>query len=144
VGVTGLVTGLAAGFEGVAGGLTTVGLPVILSIINFAPAPSAAPVSAFTTLLLVEFVLVVVGLIAGLSAGVGVVMLVVGLFVVMAGLVVLVVMLGLVVAPVVEVKVCFGAPVVGAVIAGLVVVFVGVVIAGLEPVGVVIGRLDVS
>ena len=44
----------AAVFSAVVGG-TTVFLPVILSTINFVPAPSAAPVSALTIVLAVEF-----------------------------------------------------------------------------------------
>jgi hypothetical protein len=54
------------------------GLPVILSNISFVPAPIAAPVNAFTTLLVVEFVFVLIGVTVGLTTDVGDVVLVVG------------------------------------------------------------------
>jgi hypothetical protein len=69
-------------------------------MINFVPTPTAAPVSAFTTLLVAEFVLPVVGLTVGLTTDVGVVVFVVGVvdvLVVIAGLVVGVVTFGVVV-----------------------------------------------
>jgi hypothetical protein len=58
--------------------VVVVGLPVILSKINFVPAPIAAPVSAFTTLLVVEFGLLTFGLTVGLTTDVGDVVFVVG------------------------------------------------------------------
>ena len=58
--------------------VVVVGLPVILSMINFVPAPIAAPVSAFTTLLEVEFGLLTFGLTVGFTTDVGDVVLVVG------------------------------------------------------------------
>jgi hypothetical protein len=60
-----------------------IGLPVILSTNNFVPAPIAAPVTAFTTLLVMEFVFVFVGGTVGFfTIDVGVV-LVVGVVVVL-------------------------------------------------------------
>jgi hypothetical protein len=108
--------------------LTTVGLPVILSMINFVPTPSAAPVTAFTTLLAVEFVLVVVGLTVGFTTDVGLVVLVAGVVDVLVVTVGLVVVVGLVVEDVKDVlgaKVVLGTEVV-------LVVSVGLVVAGLE------------
>jgi hypothetical protein len=66
----------------------TTGLPVILSTKNFVPAPITAPVTAFTTLPVMGFVVVFVGVITGLTIDVGVVVLivgVVGVFVVITG-----------------------------------------------------------
>lgn len=88
-----------------AGVLATFGLPVILSINSFVPAPIAAPVSAFTTLLVVEFVLVVFGLTVGLTVFVPVVVLVVGVVVVLLVTVGFVVVVGVVL----DVNVVFGA-----------------------------------
>ena len=108
--------------------LTTVGLPVILSMINFVPTPSAAPVTAFTTLLAVELGLVTVGLTVGFTTDVGDVVLVVGVVVVLvvtagfvAGVVTLVV--GVVVLDVIVglvVKGTFGASVVFGMVLGFV------------------------
>ena len=72
----------------------TVGLPVNLSMISLVPTPSAAPVSAFTILLEVEFVFVFAGVTVGFTTEVGVVVFVVGVvgvLVVTVGLVVVVV-----------------------------------------------------
>jgi hypothetical protein len=77
--------------------LTTVGLPVILSINNFVPAPIAAPVSAFTTLLVVELGLVVFGLTVGFTTDVGDVVFVVGVVDVLFVIVGFVVVVGAVV-----------------------------------------------
>ena len=63
--------------------LTTVGLPVILSMISLVPAPSAAPVSAFVIVLVVEFLLVVGVFTVGFTTDVGDVVLVVGVVVVL-------------------------------------------------------------
>jgi len=131
---------------------TTAGLPVILSTINFVPAPIAAPVSAFTTLLVVEFVFVFGGVTVGLTVDVGGVVLVgvvtglvvtvgfagvVGLGVDVAGFVAVtgfVVTAGFVV---LDVNVVFGTnEVFGAVVAGL-------PAAGVVPV-VRVGRLPVT
>ena len=91
-----------------------------MSINNFVPAPIAAPESAFTTLLVVEFGLVVFGLTVCLGVVYGDVVMLVGVFDVMlvtAGL-----------EPVDDVKLVWGAP-------------VDVVIDGLEPLPVDV-RLD--
>jgi hypothetical protein len=96
------------------------GLPEILSINNFVPAPIAAPVSAFTTLLVVEFGFDTFGLAVCLGTLDGDVVMLVGVFevvLVTAGL-----------EPVVDVKLGFDVP-------------VGVVIDGLEPLPVDV-RLD--
>jgi hypothetical protein len=71
-------------------------------MINFVPAPIAAPVSAFTTLLVVELGLVVFGLIVGLTVLVPVVVLVAGV----------VVVLFVIVGVVLDVSVVFGVKVV--------------------------------
>jgi hypothetical protein len=91
------------------------GLPVILSYNNFVPAPIAAPVSAFTTLLEVEFGLLTLGLTVGLTTDVGDVVLVVGVVGVLFVMVGFAVVAGLVVEEVIDVfgvKVVFGAKVV--------------------------------
>jgi hypothetical protein len=72
-------------------------------MINFVPAPIAAPVSAFTILLVVEFGLLTFGLTVGLTVFVPVVVLVVGV------VVVLFVIVGFVVGVVLDVSVVFGA-----------------------------------
>jgi hypothetical protein len=92
-------------------------LELNLSISNFVPAPSAAPERAFTTLLVVEFGLVVLGLTVCLGTVDGDEVMLVGVFdvvLVTAGL-----------EPVVDVKLVCGAP-------------VGVVIDGLEPPDVIL------
>ena len=89
-----------------AGVFETFGLPVILSINSFVPAPIAAPVSAFTTLLVVEFGLLTFGLTVGFTAPVPVVVLVVGV------VVVLFVIVGFVVGVVLDVSVVLGTSVV--------------------------------
>jgi hypothetical protein len=133
-----------------------------LSAINFVPAPSAAPLTAFVIAFTVALGLVEPGLIEVFAAGVGVVMLVMGLVVpvvvgvVMTGLlapIVGAVMAGLV-SLVVDVKVCLGAPVVEVAIAGLVVVLEIALIAGLVVIDgllviaglelIEVGRLDAS
>jgi hypothetical protein len=91
------------------------GLPVNLSISSFVPAPIAAPVSAFTTLLVVELGLLVFGLTVGLTVVAGLVVLVAGV----DG--VLFVTVGFVVGAVVEVSGVFGAKVVFGVVPVLVV-----------------------
>jgi len=132
-----------------AGVLETFGLPLILSINNFVPAPIAAPVSAFTTLLVTEFGLLTFGLTVGLTVDVGEVVFVVGvvdvLFVIVgfvvfvAGVVVFDVSVGLVVVGLVVVgfvtvgllvKVFFGTKEVLGTKEGLVVT-VGFVVVGL-------------
>lgn len=103
-----------------AGGLETFGFDVNLSINIFVPAPIAAPESAFTTLLVVEFGLVVFGLIVCLEVVDGDVVMLVGVFDVVL------VTEGL--EPVDDVKLVLGAP-------------VCVVTDGLEPLPVDV-RLD--
>ena len=71
------------------GSATIFGLPVILSMISFVPAPITAPVTVLTTLSVKEFFGGVL-LITGLTVDVGVVVLVVGTF----GLVVIVGLVG--------------------------------------------------
>jgi hypothetical protein len=125
-GFTTLVGPLVVGFFGATGGFVppeiagllvegllvdglvvlVTGLPVILSISNFVPAPIAAPVSAFTTLLVVEFGLLTFGLTVGFTAPVPVVVLVVGV------VVVLFVIVGFVVGVVLDVSVVLGTSVV--------------------------------
>jgi hypothetical protein len=131
---------------------TTFGLPVILSIIIFVPAPSTAPVSAFTTLLVVEFVLVVFGLTTGFTTDVGDVVLVVGVvdvFVVTVGLVVVVGFVVIVGFVVVGFVVTAGFVVVGLVVdvsGGFVViegVVVGFVVVPLVTAGLVVDGVDV-
>jgi hypothetical protein len=80
------------------GSATTFGLPVILSMIIFVPAPITAPVIASTTLFVVEPVLVFGLLTTGFTTDVGVVVLVVGAFglVVIVGLVVVFVVIDVV------------------------------------------------
>lgn len=111
----------------------TTGLPVILSINSFVPAPIAAPVSAFTILLVVEFELPVVGLTVGFTTEVGLVVLVVGV------VDVLVVTVGFVVGVVFDVSVVLGVAVVLGVVVVLAVVevFGAKVVLGVEVVFVV-------
>ena len=95
----------AGGFAAPPGGFglsATTGLPVILSMISFVPAPSAAPVSAFTTWLAAELGLLMLGLTVGLAAVFGLVVLVVGV------VDVLFVTVGFVVGVVVDVSVDLG------------------------------------
>jgi len=126
--------------------LEMLGLPVILSTNSFVPAPIAAPVSAFTTLLVVEFGLLTFGLTVGFTTDVGDVVFVVGV------VDVLFVIVGLVVGVVLDVNVVLGASVVFGVVVVLVVkevfganVFFGAnVVLGAEDVFVVSVGLAVS